>query len=120
MKTPTEASTGAFAIGRISTRSIATPMRNEIATVSDEGDPVGQAGLDQRERDVGRERRHLALGEIHMVRRLVDHHQRQRDPGIDAAGGDARRRNLMQEAFIMRLRRYACVRSCSSWPAQAA
>ncbi len=53
-----------------------------------ERDPVRQPGLDQRQRDVGREHRHLALGEVHVVRRLEDHHQRQRDAGVDAARGD--------------------------------
>ena len=32
--TPTEASTGAFIIGRIRMRSIITPMTNEITTVA--------------------------------------------------------------------------------------
>ena len=64
----------------------------------DEGDPVGQAEVDQGERNVGGECRHLALGEVHVVRRLVDHHEGKRDRGVDAAAGDARQ-NLVQHAF---------------------
>ena len=64
----------------------------------DEGDPVGQAEIDQGQCDVGGERRHLALGEVHVVRRLVDHHQGEGHGGIDAAAGNARQ-DLMQHAF---------------------
>jgi hypothetical protein len=55
----------------------------------DERDPVRDAGLGQRERDVGREHRHLALREVHLVGRLEDHHQRERDAGVDRAVGDS-------------------------------
>jgi hypothetical protein len=37
----------------------------------------------------GRKHRHLALREIEMVDRLVDHDHRERHAGIDRAGGDA-------------------------------
>ena len=56
----------------------------------DECRPIGHAGLDQRQRDIGGEHRLLALREIDVVRRLKDHHQRERDAGIDAAIGEAR------------------------------
>jgi hypothetical protein len=55
-----------------------------------EGDPVGKAGVDEGQRDVGGEGCHLALGEIHVVSGLVDHDQGEGDGGVDAAGGNAR------------------------------
>jgi hypothetical protein len=58
--------------------------------------PVGHAGVDQAPGEVGGEHRHLALREVHEVRRLVDHHQRQREAGVDAAGGKSRE-HLVQE-----------------------
>ena len=64
----------------------------------DEGDPVRQAEVDQGQGDVGGERRHLALGEVHVMRRLVDHHQRQRHGGVDPAAGNSRQ-DLMEHAF---------------------
>ncbi len=63
-----------------------------------EGNPVRQAGIDQGKGDVGGQRRHLALGEVHVMRRLVDHHQRQRDGRVNAATGDAGQ-DLVQHAF---------------------
>jgi hypothetical protein len=63
-----------------------------------EGPPVGDPGVDQAPGDVGGEHRHFALGEVHVVRRLVDHHQRERQAGIDAAGGEAGE-HLVQERF---------------------
>jgi hypothetical protein len=62
-----------------------------------EGDPVGDACLHHRPGDEGRERGHLALREIHVMRGLIDHHQGQRDRGIDAPRGDAGD-DLMREA----------------------
>ncbi len=53
------------------------------------GGPEGQPRLDQRPGDVGGEHRHLALGEIHRFRRLVDHDERQRQARIDGARGEA-------------------------------
>ena len=90
MNTPTEASTGAFASGRISTRSIATPIPNETTTAMMNATQYGKPGVDKRQRDIGGERRHLALGEVHVVGGLVDHDQGQRHAGVDAARGDAR------------------------------
>ncbi len=53
-----------------------------------EGSPIRHPARDQRPGDVGREHRHLALREIHEMGGLIDHHQRQRDTGIDAARGE--------------------------------
>jgi hypothetical protein len=64
-----------------------------------EGDPVRRASLDEAPRDIGAEHRHLALGEIHEVGRLVDHHQREREARVDAAGGESRQ-DLVKERFL--------------------
>ena len=40
--------------------------------------------------DVGRERRHLALGEVDHPGGAVDQHERERERAVDAAGGEAR------------------------------
>ena len=64
----------------------------------DERDPEAQAPAHQLPGDVGREHRHLALGEIDVVGRHVDHHQRQRHAGIDRAVGEAGR-DLLEELF---------------------
>jgi hypothetical protein len=68
-----------------------------------EGDPVGAAPLDHLPGHEGREHRHLALGEIEMVDRLVDHHHGERDAGIDAAGRQPRH-GLMQQQFPVHAR----------------
>ena len=67
-----------------------------MATVRKNAAQYGTPALISAPGDVGREHRHLALREIHQVRRLVDHHQRQRDAGVDAAGGEAGE-DLVQE-----------------------
>jgi len=54
-----------------------------------EGAPIGHAPLHHLPRQEGREHRHFTLGEIQMVDRLVDHHDRERHTGIDRACGDA-------------------------------
>ena len=51
--------------------------------------PVGRAEIDHAPGEIGREHRHLALREIHQLRRLVDHHQRERHDRVDAAEGEA-------------------------------
>ena len=51
--------------------------------------PIGQARLDHRQRNEGGKRRHFPLREIHVMCRLVDHHNRQRDRGINAPCRDA-------------------------------
>ena len=61
-----------------------------------ESAPVGPAGVHQLPGEIGREHRHLALGEIDELRRLVNHHQRQRHDRIDPAEREARS-HLMQE-----------------------
>ena len=96
MNTITTARIGAFSTGRMTTRSIDDAEHEGADDREREGGPVRHAGLDQRPGEVGREHRHLALREIHQVGRLVDHHQRQRDAGVDAAGGEAGE-DLVQE-----------------------
>ena len=61
-----------------------------------EGAPVGPAGIHQLPGEIGREHRHFALREIDELRRLVDHHQRQRHDRVDAAEREAGSQ-LMQE-----------------------
>ena len=51
--------------------------------------PVRPTRPDQQRGDEGGEHRHLALREVHQVRGLVDHHQRERQAGVDAAGRQA-------------------------------
>ena len=97
MNTITWLSTGACSTGRITIRSSATAPANEIATVRDEGQPVGPAGGDQRPGDVGAEHRHLALGEVEVVGGLVDHHHRERDQGVDAAERDPGQQLLQEQ-----------------------
>jgi hypothetical protein len=58
--------------------------------------PEGNARLDQGQRDERREHGHLALREVDQVRRLVDHHQRQSDAGVDPAHREAGK-NLVQK-----------------------
>ena len=65
---------------------------------ADERDPIGLAPLDELPGDKGREHRHFALGEIQMVDRLVDHHDRQRHRRIDRPGREPRQ-DLLQEEF---------------------
>jgi hypothetical protein len=95
MKTMTMTRIGEFSTGRMMIRSTATPSTNALATVIAKA-PSTARRLQQRPRDVGREHRHLALREVHQVRRLVDHDQRERDAGIDAAGREAGE-DLVQE-----------------------
>src|SRR5215207_1485183 len=64
----------------------------------DEREPEAQPPAHELPADVGREHRHLALGEIDVVGRHVDHDQRQRDAGIDGAVGQAGR-DLLEELF---------------------
>ena len=70
-------------------RSIATPVTKRESQRNQKRRPIGHAGLDQRQRDIGGEHRLLALREIDVMRRLKDHHQRQTDAGVDAAIGEA-------------------------------
>ena len=51
----------------------------------DEGHPVGHSPGDQLPGEKGREGRHLALREIEVVDRLVDHHDGERDERINGA-----------------------------------
>jgi hypothetical protein len=57
---------------------------------TDKGDPIGLAPLHHLPCQKGREHRHLALREIEMIDRLVDHNHRERHAGVDRTGGDAR------------------------------
>ena len=97
MKTMTTDRIGAFSTGRMMTRSISTPPTKAIATVSRNAAQYGTPAWISAPGDVGGEHRHLALREVHQVRRLVDHHQRQRHAGVDAAGGEAGE-DLVQQA----------------------
>ena len=47
--------------------------------------PVADAVVDERPGDEGRERGHLALGEVHDAGRAVDDHDREREQGVDRA-----------------------------------
>ena len=94
--TTTTDSTGASSNGRMMMRSISDAGDEGERERDDERRPIGQAGLDQHQRDIGGEHRLLALREIDVVRRLIDHHQRERDAGIDAAIGEAGQ-ELVQE-----------------------
>jgi len=49
-----------------------TPQQECDPDREEERGPVAQAGVDQAPGDVGGEHRHLALREVHEVRRLVD------------------------------------------------
>jgi hypothetical protein len=53
----------------------------------DEGPPVGKASVEHGPREVGGEHGHLALGEVHHVGGLVDHHEREREARVDSTGG---------------------------------
>ena len=56
----------------------------------DEGGPVAPTVVErERPGDVGRERRHLPLGEVDDPRRAVDDHEREREQRVDAARGEA-------------------------------
>ena len=98
MKATTWLSIGASWIGLSTTRSITTPAANEMHDRRGERDPVGEAPLHQLPGDEGREHRHLALREIQVVDRLVDHHHGERHAGIDAARREPRQ-HLMQKQF---------------------
>ena len=64
----------------------------------DECDPVGQAGVEHGPREIGTEHRDLALGEVHDVGGLIDHHERQRDAAVDAARREPRD-DLLEEGL---------------------
>src|SRR5712692_4365641 len=68
----------------------------------DERDPVGGAPVHQLPGDEGREHRHLALGEIEVIDRLVDHHHGKRDAGVDTAGRESGQ-HLVQQQFPVHL-----------------
>ena len=51
--------------------------------------PVRHAGLQAHGGYERRKHRHLALGEIDVVRRLINHNQREPEASVDAAHGDA-------------------------------
>ena len=87
--TITTVSTGARSTGRITARSTATPPTNEIATVQEERAPVGEAVVDERPGDEGREHRHLALREVDHAGRAVDQDERDGERRPDAARGEA-------------------------------
>ena len=69
----------------------------------DEGAPVRPAGVDQAGGDEGGEHRQLPLGEVHLVGRLEDHHQRERDAGVDGAAGETGE-DLMEERLHVSLK----------------
>ncbi len=70
-----------------------TPPTNEAISVNDERGPVRPAVVRrQRPGDVGRERRHLALGEVDHPGRAVDQDERERERGVDRRRRRAPRR----------------------------
>ena len=116
MKTTTWLSTGASWIGLKTTRSIAAPATKEIAIVMQEGGPVGHAPCEELPGDEGREHRHLALREIEVVDRLVDHHDGKRHAGVDAAGREPRQDLLEEELHCSSRRKRS---DCSSGPSSS-
>ena len=65
--------------------------RRRSASVADERRPVRPAVVrDQRPGDVGREHRHLALGEVDHPGRAVDQDERERERGVDRARREPR------------------------------
>jgi len=62
------------------------------------GDPIGLAPSHQLPGDKGRKHCHLALGEIEVVDRLVDHHHGERHQRVDATGRQSGH-DLLQEQF---------------------
>ena len=77
--------------GRITAWWIPNPPTNDTSRVIDERRPVADAVVRrQRPGDVGREHRHLALGEVDHAGGAVDEHERQRERAVDAAGGETR------------------------------
>ena len=91
-------STGALWIGRNRTRSISDAADERQRDRERRRRPSTAAPLDQLPGDEGREHRHLALREIEMVDRLVDHHHGERHAGIDRPGRQPRH-HLLQEEF---------------------
>ena len=90
-----------------------------------EPDPVGVAGVDDDERDVGRDHRHRRLGEVDDPRRAPDQHERQREGGVDHAEGQPGQRGgeeLLHEvsrgrgAVRIRGRRGGASRRRRAWP----
>src|SRR4029453_7714767 len=67
----------------------------------EEGDPVGQSRLQQRPAEVRAEHGHGALGEVHHVRRLVDHHEGESEARVDAARGEPRHYLLDQDVHYV-------------------
>ena len=87
--------------GRIGERPDDQPLDQDPADErgddgGEESEPIGFAHVHQLPCEIGREHRHFALSEIDQLRRLVDHHERQRHNRIDTPEREARRQ-LMQE-----------------------
>ena len=87
--------------GRVGERPDNQPLDHDPADErgddgGEEGEPVRFAEVHQLPGEIGREHRHFALGEIDQMRRLVDHHQRQRHDRVDPAERETGRQ-LMQE-----------------------
>ena len=76
---------------------MATPPMNDRITTASESQPIGHAPVDQLPGDKGRERGHLALREIEVIDRLIDHHDGERHAGVDRAVGEAGHYLLQQQ-----------------------
>ena len=68
---------------------------------ANERDPIGLLPFDELPGDKRREHRHFALGEIQMIDRLVDHHDRQRHRRIDRPSRQPGQ-DLLEEEFHRR------------------
>ena len=74
---------------RITPRSMANPMRNEIAIDAEEGDDPRRAPVLDLPGDERGQHRQLALGEVGDVGRPVHEHEAEREGGVDRAVGQA-------------------------------
>src|SRR5690606_6557284 len=72
----------------------------------------GQAG-GEREEHVRAEHQHLADREVHDARGLVDHHESQAGQRVQAAGAEARQRDLEQEQPVERHAALLAAAACS-------
>ena len=89
MNTTTTESTGALCSGRRTTRSIPTPSTKETSTTAGSAIQNGRFHSQQLPAHEGAEHGELALREIDVVGGDEDHHQRQRQAGVDGAVGEA-------------------------------
>ncbi len=105
MNTTTTESTGALCKGRNTIRSITTPSTKETNTTAGKAIQNDTIPFEQLPAHEGAEHGKLALREIDVVGGDENHHQRQRQAGVDRPVGEPRR-DLCEQLFHAGLPQY--------------